>query len=241
MFPALLYAFHTSPGVTIRRAVRATVLTALVATLAFAALGLLSHGSAFVPRNGPYNLFAGNNPYAGTALLEKLNAEPSIPKAFAAEYPAPLPDQRSPDFFYGRALQPFYTHASADFAVHHPGEEAKLIAVKALTLFRPDTKVHSLRSLEGLVKLILAFPAPLLVGLMVATRLHGFDAADRLLLVVYAAYVLPFLITNSDPRFRIPLDALLLLHLVRRLYLVLQIRELESATSAANTMSDVTI
>lgn len=31
----------------------------------------------------------------------------------------------------------------------------------------------------------------------------------------YAAYIMPFLLTNSDPHFRIPLDVLLLLHSVR--------------------------
>jgi hypothetical protein len=43
------------------------------------------------------------------------------------------------------------------------------------------------------------------------------DRVDRLLLIVYAVYILPFLLTNSDPRFRIPLDVLLLLHSVRLL------------------------
>ena len=43
------------------------------------------------------------------------------------------------------------------------------------------------------------------------------DRFDRLLLIVYAAYILPFLLTNFDPRFRIPLDVLLLLHSIRLL------------------------
>jgi hypothetical protein len=38
------------------------------------------------------------------------------------------------------------------------------------------------------------------------------DAADRLLFSCEVLYILPFLLTHSDPRFRMPLDALLLVH-----------------------------
>lgn len=239
MFPVVLYAAWTSPGAASRRSVQALAASVAVAILVFAGLSELSHGSVFLPRNGPYNLFAGNNPYAETALLEKLNAEPSLPQAFAAMYPPPLPDMSAPGFFYEPALQPFYSHAAAEFAIHHPVAEAELVGVKLWTLFRPDTKVHALGSFYGFGKLVLALPAPALLLVLIVTRRHGLDKADRLLLLAYGAYVLPFLITNSDPRFRLPLDGALLLHLVRRLYLAFGKPRTRSFGQPAGIVADV--
>lgn len=230
MLPVVLYAAWTSPGATVRRTVLSLSTVLMVAAATFVFLGWCAHGRPFVPRNGPYNLFAGNNPYAGETLLTKLNAEPSIPEAFAAEYPKPLPDTSAAGFFYSPALEPFYNHASADFALHHPAEEVELVAIKLWTLFRPDTKVHRAASADGMGKVLLALPALGLVVLLVLTRRAGLTRQDRLLVLAYAGYVLPFLITNSDPRFRIPLDAMLLLHGLRRLYLL---REGPTAGSCA--------
>ncbi|HEX9198677.1 MAG TPA: hypothetical protein VF865_03905 [Acidobacteriaceae bacterium] len=52
---------------------------------------------------------------------------------------------------------------------------------------------------------------------MIAPGRPRLSAVDWLLLAFAAAYVVPFLLTNSDPRLRTPLDALLLLFVVRLL------------------------
>jgi hypothetical protein len=39
---------------------------------------------------------------------------------------------------------------------------------------------------------------------------RSFRKADVVLFVIAFSYVLPFLLTNADPRFRVPLDVLLL-------------------------------
>jgi hypothetical protein len=179
----------------------------------FALLGIASHGSAFFPRNGPYNLYAGHNSQTMRALLYDLNAEYSIGYEFAQAHPGvPLPD------FYSPALGSYYTRQSIHFAHHHPGLETRLLFVKFFTLFRPDTKLHSLLSPAGLIKSLLALPLVLFLAALLLPGRPPLSFEDKLLFAVELLYILPFLITNSDPRFRVPLDALLLLHLVSLLY-----------------------
>jgi hypothetical protein len=186
----------------------------LVITVAgFSLLGIASHGSIYFPRNGPYNLYAGHNPQTKAALLNYLNAEYSLIPDFHATHPGePVPD------FYSPQIGATYTRRSIDFAIHHPIDEIKLLFLKLFIFFHPDTKLHALFSPFGLVKSFLALPVFLfLAALLLPGRPHlTFD--DKLLFAFEAIYILPFLLTNSDPRFRTPLDALLLLHLVSLLY-----------------------
>ena len=221
----ILYALLTAPAPRPAAPRALAAFTAILATaaLVFALLGAAAHGRPFLPRNGPYNLYAGNNPYTAATLWTSLNAETSIYPAFDQAYPglAPTADYTPAytAFFYSPALEPLYTRESLLFALRHPVQEARLIALKAFTLFRPDTKVHPLGSAAGLLKFLLALPAPFLLTLLLLPGRPALGRPDRLLFWVYAAYILPFLLTNSDPRFRTPLDALLLLHIVRLLFL----------------------
>jgi hypothetical protein len=94
----------------------------------------------------------------------------------------------------------------------------RLLFVKLFTLFRPDTKTHSLFSAAGVIKSLLVLPALFFLAALLLPGRQPLSFDDKLLLVVELLYILPFLITNSDPRLRVPLDALLLLHLVSLLY-----------------------
>ena len=183
-----------------------------ITAVGFSLFGVASHGFAFFPRNGPYNLYAGHNSQTMPALLHDLNAENSIAYEFEQTYPGvPLPNLYSP-------LGSYYTRRSIHFAHHHPGLEIKLLFVKLFTLFRPDTKAHSLLSAFGVMKSLLALPAPLFLATLLLPGRPSLTFEDKLLFAVELLYILPFLLTNSDPRFRVALDALLLLHLVSLLY-----------------------
>jgi hypothetical protein len=185
----------------------------VIASAGFSLLGIASHGAAYFPRNGPYNLYAGHNPQTRAALLNHLNAEFSLVPDFYATHPGePLPD------FYSPEMGSTYTQRAILFATHHPGEELKLLALKLFTFFRPDTKLHTLFSPFGLIKSFLALPVFLFLAALLLPGGPLLSFEDKLLLAVEAVYILPFLLTNSDPRFRMPLDALLLLHLVSLLY-----------------------
>ena len=177
-------------------------------------LGTVGHGSPFFPHNGSYNLFAGNNPYSASAFLANFNGELSINSAYRAQHPELSPSDPSPDF-RDPSLSNFYLRSSVGYARHHPVDEVKLIGVKLFTFFRPRIRIHPLHVVEGVVKCFLALPVVFFLFLLMLPGRAPLDRVDRLLLIVYAAYILPFLLTNSDPRFRIPLDVLLLLHSIR--------------------------
>ncbi len=187
-----------------------------VAGLTYPACSMMAYRSVRTPGNGPYNLFAGNNPYSKAALLEHLNAEPSIVPALAADrvdMTGLMPDSA--------ALDPYYRVQARAFALHRPGAEMELAGVKLFTLLRPDTKVHPLLSPSGFAKGLLALFVPCWLGVVLwcwvrhrAKWWHG----DTLVMVLVVLYVLPFLVTNADPRFRTPLDLLVAAHCVSLLW-----------------------
>src|ERR1035437_6967477 len=216
LVPAILYGLWRAPAKP--SGLRFTSIF-LVAAVTFAFAGIAAHGRPFWPRNGAYNFYAGNNPFSSQVLLEKLNGEPSIMPALRAAHSGLVPDTVPQDFYYSPALQPIYTHDAVAFVVHHPGEQIRLIGIKLMTLFRPDTKVHPLRSAPGLCKAALALPAPILLILLLSPGRPPLESVDWLLIALAIAYILPFLLTNSEPRFRTPLDALIILHAVRLVFL----------------------
>jgi hypothetical protein len=185
----------------------------VIAAAGFSLLGIVSHGSAYFPRNGPYNLYAGHNHQTSAALLDHLNAEYSLIPDFYSSHPGePVPD------FYSPEMGATYTQQAVRFALHDPGEELRIFALKVFTFFRPDTKLHALLSPFGLVKAVLALPVFLFLAALLLPGRPRLTFDDKLLFAFELVYLVPFLITNSDPRFRTPLDALLLLHLASLLY-----------------------
>ena len=201
---------------TFRTGILTLVVFAVSGISTYIFLGTVGHGSPFFPHNGSYNLFAGNNPYSASAFLANFNGELSINSAYRAQHPELSPSAPSPDF-RDPSLSNFYVRSSVGYARHHPVAEVKLIGIKMFTFFRPRIRIHPLHVAEGVVKCFLALPVVFFLLLLLLPDRAPLDRVDRLLLIVYAAYILPFLLTNSDPRFRIPLDVLLLLHSIRLL------------------------
>ncbi len=185
---------------------RAVLRGALVGALAFgtlAAANTAAHGSFYLPQNGPYNLFAGANGHSEEALLALYNGEPSIPEAMHEDgYPGLK--------FYELRYKPVFTRLAFGFMAAHPLQWLWLDVVKLGTLLRPDTKAHPLFSAPGLVKLLTSLSMPLWLGLLLASR--PLRQVDKLFVLFAAAYVLPFVLTNADPRFRPALDVLVLTH-----------------------------
>ncbi len=202
----LLFMVRTTPRKGRSSFARPSLQLAGMLAWAFAVLLLanrLTHGSFYLARNGPYNFFAGANPYTQAALLRLLNAESSIPLALAAVgiYPT---------YEYDLTLSPLYTHAALLFIRTHPLQWLWLGVLKLFTLLRADTKSHPTLSLAWLVQVLTTLCVPLWLGSLALCR--KLDPADKLLLVLVASYILPFLLTNADPRFRPALDVLVLCH-----------------------------
>lgn len=191
--------------------VRPVVAAGLILCVTYMGLSLLTYREVRTPENGAYNLFAGNNQFSRAALLEHLNAEPSIVPALAAD--GILLQNGNPAY---ASLIPFYRQASRRFAWHHPLQELTLVGIKFWTLLRPDTKVHPLWSVAGMGKLSLAMFVPVWLFAVVSTKRGGSPLlpGDWLVLAMAALYILPFLMTNADPRFRTPLDILVAAHTV---------------------------
>jgi len=216
-FPALIlpvaFAFWFAPvqeGRT-RTLLVSGALTLSAAALAVFAVSSVVHGTFYFPQNGPYNFYAGDNAFTERALLGNLNAEPSI-------YPSLLAEGFSSDVdVYDPELRPYYVHHALLYIRRNPFQALKLVFLKLATLLRPDTKIYPLPSLGGAVKALEALAVPFWLITVVVVREYAWGREDRLFLVFVVAYVAPFLLTNSDPRFRVPLDVLVLTHGIYRL------------------------
>ena len=111
---------------------------------------------------------------------------------------------------YALELRPVYSKFALAFIKAHPLEWLWLGMVKLATLLRPDTKAHPLGTAAGSLKLLTSFSAPVWVAVLVWAK--RMQLGDKLVLLLALAYVLPFVLTNADPRFRPALDIVLLTH-----------------------------
>jgi hypothetical protein len=216
-FPALIlpiaFAFWFAPihSNRPRTLLVSGAVTFFGAGLAVVLVSILVHGSFYIPQNGPYNFYAGDNAFTEMALLLALNAEPSI-------YPSLLAEGFPPDVdIYSSDLRPYYVKHALLYIRHQPAQAAKLVLLKLETLLQPDTKIYPLPSPGGIVKVFLALAIPFWVVTLLVSRGRLWGREDWLFVAFLVAYVAPFLLTNSDPRFRIPLDVLLLTHAIYRL------------------------
>jgi hypothetical protein len=216
-FPALIlpiaFAFWLAPvhSNRPRTLLVSGAVTLFGAGLAVALVSIFVHGSFYVPQNGPYNFYAGDNSYTEMALVLALNAEPSIyPSLLAAGFPLDVD-------IYSSDLKPYYVKHALLYIRRQPVRAAKLVLLKLETLLQPDTKIYQLPSPGGIVKVLLALAIPFWVVTLLVSQGRLWGREDWLFVAFVVAYVTPFLLTNSDPRFRIPLDILLLTHAIYRL------------------------
>jgi hypothetical protein len=223
-FPVLVlpfaFAFWFAPvhGNRTRAILLNGTLALLGAAITVVVLSTVVHGSFYIPENGPYNFYAGDNALTEQALLTNLNAEPSIyPSLLASGFPADVN-------VYAPGLRPYYVNHALLFIRHHPFLALKLVLLKLGTLLRPDTKIYPIASLGGAVKALVALAIPFWLISLFALREYTWGVEDSLFVMFAVAYMIPFLLTNSDPRFRIPLDALLLAHAIYRIAKFLPIR-----------------
>jgi hypothetical protein len=216
-FPALIlpiaFAFWVAPfhGNRIRALLLNATLALLAAAITVVVVSTVVHGSFYIPQNGPYNLYAGDNAFTEQALLVNLNAEPSI-------RPSLLANGFGPDVnVYDPNLRPYYVDHALLFIRQNPLLAVKLAFIKLGTLLRPDTKIYPIASPGGIVKGLLALAIPFWLISLVALRGYPWGVEDWLFVMFAVAYIAPFLLTNSDPRFRIPLDILVLTHAIYRI------------------------
>jgi hypothetical protein len=172
----------------------------------------LVHGRPFLPQNGPYNLYAGANPFTASHID---NPEDSLVPAVGAHgIYADVNWSRQPNApgvndLRDSQFKPLYIQWTRQYMIGHPGEMVKLSGLKLLNLLRPNLQVHSAHSAGGLVKIAEAFAVPLWIIGIVLLPHPGPRSARLLVLLTVVFYVLPFVLTVSAPRFCVALDFVL--------------------------------
>ncbi len=206
----------------------ALLLVAFAVSLAtYLAVTAATHGKPFWPKNGAYNVFAGANPYTAYFLLHDHNAEESILPALRQHGFHPGLDWHRPSDQPGiddsRDLRyvPVYRALAVQFVRQHPAQMVRLTLLKLLTFLRPDGAPGlpaPWTSAWLLVKTSVRMGTVLWMVVVVADRFRGGSGPFTAVGLLALLYVLPFLLTNADPRFRTPLDLVLLADTARIFY-----------------------
>jgi len=191
---------------------RALLHAAIAAALYFGVTTAV-HGRPFLPHYGPYNLYAGNNEMTEQHLM---NQEDSLPTAVlqhgitAVLLAKQNPDNPAVNDVRDRKYERLYVRWTLSFVRQHPTWELRLTAWKFWNMMRPDFRVRHLPSLGGWMKVLASCALPLwLLGMLFLPHPEPDVPAAKLLLgLTIAVYLLPFLVTVSAQRFRVPLDFL---------------------------------
>ena len=169
----------------------------------YVAASLLATGQMFYwPSNGPYNLAAGNNPFAMSELLHHQNGEPSLPAALAAAgMPGVEPYSIAPDM---------YSRLAMNYAIDHPVQFLELIGIKIIVLFSPRL-FNADTTFKVITQSLLLYPVvAYLIAFVGRIKTGTFTRPDWLMLGMVILFTVPFAVTNADPRLRMPLDLAML-------------------------------
>ncbi len=190
----------------VRKALSRSFVQAIIVVACYLGGTAAFHGRPFFPQNGPYNLCAGFNErtqnytnYEDSLFLVLSDHGVKPPDGTATFTLKNLNDRR---------LDPVFTHLALQFIQQHPGAALRLLWVKFENLMRPDLQVHPARSVGGMVKILSALGIPLWVVAMVLLPHPGSPRLKYILVLAVLIYILPFELTVSSPRFRVPLDFL---------------------------------
>ncbi|MGA9669448.1 MAG: hypothetical protein WBQ94_09585 [Terracidiphilus sp.] len=194
----------------------------LIAFVVYAVVCMSAHGAVFWPHMGPYNLFAGANEYTEGEMMTQYEdaAEGTITMALKDRGIIAYHDWNRPDNLpddnetRNLKFEPIYKREALKFMETHPLTMVKLTAVKLLDLLRPDLWVHKGRSVAGVLKILAACLFPLWLIARIALPRPGEGIVGAIVPYTVIAYMIPFLITISAPRFRIALDVMCLTDLV---------------------------
>ncbi len=215
---ALFLLYQGDPERGKKYASRAAIFLVSAAVSIATVSGAIKGTPFYVGGQGPYNFFAGSNEYTAQYLLSNYSAENSLGNALAAR------GFSSAQTFSSWLSFPkaTYQRLAIEYLTHHPIEYAKLAALKLVTLLRPGYHTvqnftwNSLEGLKRFSKIVLAAPFFVWVFFVYRTRKRFFEPGNLFVFLVAILYLLPFLIANADPRYRFPLDIILIVDSVSR-------------------------
>jgi len=173
------------------------------ALLVLCAVSFAVTGQPFYwPANGGYNLFAGNNPYSFSELISNYNAEYSLDGALKW---CGLSENRF------TATQEQFVLCTRKFLFEEPTVFFQTTLYKIFNLlFRPNLRLAD-TTIKSVVQVLLVIPAYCWWFSFVCYRKFrkSWPGTSAFWLLVF--YSIPFVFTNTDPRFRIPLDTVYIL------------------------------
>lgn len=153
----------------------------------------------FWPKNGPYNLFAGSNLSARDSLVTEYNAEPSLPQAMSWCGQAE-PARTAPPAVLLRCFR--------RFVLESPLQAVSVTAFKFYNLIlRPNLRLAD-SATEKAVQVGMVMVPLFWWGLNLYALLSTGRPVDPYAMAFILLFALPFIVTNSVPRFRLPLDAI---------------------------------
>lgn len=167
---------------------------------------LITGAVSFWPQNGPYNLYAGNNPFSNATLLTMGNGEPSLDLALKDKGML-LPGQPAYEVSPSLLKNLAYQHIQ-----EHPADFVRGIFIKAWVMLGPDLRqAHSLP--KAMVQWALVWPTIMWAIMLIRSARVSWRKTDWLPALFIGSYLAPFLVLNADARLRTPLvDVLFLLH-----------------------------
>jgi len=201
----------------------------------YLALTTAVHGRPFLPHNGPYNLFAGANEFTSQFIT---NEEDSLVPALAARGIHAIvdwdidPNQPGANDPRDRQYERMYQHEALHYIRTHPAQTLERVVWRGGIFLMPDLQVHPAKTFGGILKLIGFAMMPLwLLGRVLLPKQMG--AAGVIVPAVCVAYVLPFMLIVSSPRFRVPLEIVCLSDLLASVVLAWQRRQARAASEGA--------
>jgi hypothetical protein len=167
--------------------------------------GLYGYAVPFLPKNGAYNLFVGNNPFVRDAVLSDGNPESSLGPALAY---FDLPSA-PPQAFWWQHDRPVsdavLRNTAIRWAVSHPVAWAQTLAYKAYCLLMPPPARNA--SAAALNVALLTIPV-LGLGAVLRGRRHAtVSRSDVVVLWMFCLlFCGPLVLFVSPARLRVPLD-----------------------------------
>lgn len=195
-----------APAAIVRMAAAAAVAIAIGAAFIVPLKGRLD---VFDPYQGAYTFANGTHALAIEGILRDYNGEMAMPEAMRqAGLTYYSLDRDDP------AVVNMYKRFGMSFIQNHFGRYLELEALKAVNLFRPDYRNASKSFIPApmgyvIHTMVAAIFFAWLAVRVTARRVYGL--LDGLMLpALTILYLAPFVLTNADPRYRFPIDVLLI-------------------------------
>ena len=231
--PIALWAAFAGRKTGAREIARAGLAAAITtAILAGAIVPLKGRFVVFDRYYGAYTFANGTHEHAAEGILRDYNGEMTMPQS-VRELGLP---------FYGLdrsdpAIADEYMQMGRKFIHDHRLRYVALEGLKVANLFRPDYRNvnHSFvpKAVAHAMHTFIAALAPLWLGLRLLRR-KEYGMGDGLILIpMLILYLAPFVATNTDPRYRIPADILVILDSILCVAAIRRGRSVDSASMKA--------